>query len=170
MPLDAPRIFGAVLLATLAMLSLLIGVVIGLFAKPSRRINAIVMAFGTGALIQALALELAFEGAERLITENHLSGLASWLWVAAGFALGGILYYLGDRRLEQYGAALRHPALTKLYLLRQKRQQSAALLTRLAQVDLLRALPPDTAQYKGLARARASLADWLTLAAVRGGR
>ena len=143
MPLDAPRIFGAVLLATLAMLSLLVGVVIGLFAKPSRRINAIVMAFGTGALIQALALELAFEGAERLITENHLSGLASWLWVAAGFALGGILYYLGDRRLEQYGAALRHPALTKLYLLRQKRQQSAALLTRLAQVDLLRALPPE---------------------------
>jgi len=143
MPLDAPRIFGAVLLATLAMLSLLVGVVIGLFAKPSRRTNAIVMAFGTGALIQALALELAFEGAERLITENHLSGLASWLWVAAGFALGGILYYLGDRRLEQYGAALRHPALTKLYLLRQKRQQSAALLTRLAQVDLLRALPPE---------------------------
>ena len=33
--------------------------------------------------------------------------------------------------------------------------------------EVLRALPPETAQYKGLARARASLADWLTLAAVR---
>ncbi len=143
MPLDPARIFGAVLLATLAMLSLLVGVVIGLFAQPSRRINAIIMAFGTGALIQALALELAFEGAERLIREDHLSGLISWLWVAAGFALGGILYYLGDRRLERYGAALRHPALAKLYLLRQKQQQSAALLTRLAQVDLLRSLPPE---------------------------
>ena len=143
MPLDAARIFGAVLLATLAMLSLLVGVGIGLFAKPSRRTNAIIMAFGTGALIQALALELAFEGAERLIREDHLSGLLSWLWVAAGFTAGGILYYLGDRRLERYGAALRHPALAKLYLLRQKQQQSAALLTRLAQVELLRSLPPE---------------------------
>ncbi len=143
MPLDFPRIFGAVLLAMLAMASLLLGVVIGLFAKPSRRTNAIVMAFGTGALIQALALELAFEGAERLMTEDHLSGLASWLWVASGFALGGVLYYLGDCRLERYGAALRHPALTKLYLLRKKREQSAPLLARLAQVDLLRSLPPE---------------------------
>ena len=112
MPLDFPHIAGAVLLATLAMLSLLVGVGVGLFAKPSQRTNAIVMAFGTGALIQALALELAFEGAERLMTEDRLSGLASWLWVAAGFVLGGVLYYLGDRRLERYGAALRHRALT----------------------------------------------------------
>ena len=143
MLLDPSRIVGAVLLATLAMLSLLIGVIIGLYGKPSQRTNAIVMAFGTGALIQALALELAFEGAERLMTEDRLSGLASWLWVASGFVLGGVLYYLGDRRLERYGAALRHPALAKLYLLRQKREQSAALLARLARVDLLRSLPPE---------------------------
>ncbi|MFO1423707.1 MAG: cyclic nucleotide-binding domain-containing protein [Candidatus Competibacteraceae bacterium] len=143
MTFDLSRMLGAMLLATLAMLSLLVGVGIGLFAQPSRRTNAIIMALGTGALIQALALELAFEGAERLIREAHLSGLASWLWVATGFALGGIAYYLGDRRLERYGAALRHPALAKLYLLRQKRQCSAALLARLAQVDLLRSLPPE---------------------------
>jgi CRP-like cAMP-binding protein len=143
MPLDPYRTLGAVLLATLAMLSLLVGVIIGLYGKPSQRTNAIVMAFGTGALIQALALELAFEGAERLMTEDRLSGLASWAWVASGFVLGGVLYYLGDRRLERYGAALRHPALTKLYLLRQKREQSAALLARLAQVELLRSLPPE---------------------------
>lgn len=143
MSLDSSAVLGAVLLATLAMLSLPAGVVIGLYGKPSQRTNAIIMAFGTGALIQALALELAFEGAQRLMVESHLSGLASWFWVAAGFALGGVLYYLGDRRLEQYGAALRHPALTKLFLLRKKREQSAALLARLARVDLLRSLPPE---------------------------
>lgn len=55
MPLDFSRIFGAVLLATLAMLSLLVGVGIGLLAKPSQRTNAIIMVFGTGALIQAVA-------------------------------------------------------------------------------------------------------------------
>lgn len=143
MSLDPARLFGAVLLAMLAMLSLLVGVVIGLYGKPSQRANAIIMAFGTGALIQALALELAFEGAQRLMAQGQLSGLASWLWVAAGFALGGLLYYLGDRRLEHHGAALRHPALTKLFLLRKKREQSASLLARLARVDLLRSLPPE---------------------------
>ena len=95
MPLDPFRILGAALLATLAMTSLLIGVVIGLYGRPSRRTNAIIMAFGTGALIQALALELAFEGAERLIEEAHLSGLVSWCWVAAGFVLGGVFLYSG---------------------------------------------------------------------------
>ncbi|MFO7640403.1 MAG: cyclic nucleotide-binding domain-containing protein [Candidatus Competibacteraceae bacterium] len=142
-PLDPSRILGATLLATLAMTSLLIGVVIGLYGRPSRRTNAIIMAFGTGALIQALALELAFEGAERLMVEAHLSGLVSWGWVAAGFMAGGVLYSLGNRWLERYGAALRHPALTKLYLLRQKREHSAELLARLARVDLLRSLPPE---------------------------
>lgn len=143
MPFDPSRILGAVLLATLAMASLLVGVAVGLFRTPPPRTNAIIMAFGTGALIQALALELAFEGAERLMTEGHLGGIASWLWVAAGFTIGGVLYYLGDRRLERYGAALRHPALARLYLLRKKREQSATLLARLAQVDLLRSLPPE---------------------------
>ena len=142
-PLDPSRILGATALATLAMTSLLIGVVIGLYGRPSRRTNAIIMAFGTGALIQALALELAFEGAERLMVEAHLSGLVSWGWVAAGFMAGGVLYSLGNRWLERYGAALRHPALTKLYLLRQKRERSAELLARLARVDLLRSLPPE---------------------------
>ncbi len=142
-PLDPSRVFGAVLLATLAMLSLLAGVVIGLYGKPSQRTNAIVMAFGTGALIQALALELAFEGARRLMVESGLSGIASWFWVAAGFTLGGVLYYLSDRRLERYGAALRHPALAKLFLSRKRRERSAALLARLARVDLLRSLPPE---------------------------
>ncbi len=37
MTLDLSRMLGAMLLATLAMLSLLVGVGIGLFARPSRR-------------------------------------------------------------------------------------------------------------------------------------
>lgn len=143
MSFEPTRLLGAVLLALLAMSSLLVGVIIGLYGKPSRRANAIVMAFGTGALIQALSLELAFQGAQRLQLESHLSGIASWFWVAVGFALGGVLYYLGDCRLERYGAALRHPALAKLFLLRKKREQSASLLSRLARVDLLRSLPPE---------------------------
>ena len=143
MNVDLLRMFGAAFMATLAMMSLIIGVCIGLFFTPSRRTNAIIMAFGTGALIQALALELAFEGAERLIQEAHLGGIMSWLWVSVGFFAGGGMYYLANRILEKKGAALRHPALAKLYVLKKKREESAAILSRLAKVELVRSLPPE---------------------------
>ena len=143
MNLDYARIAGAVLLSVLAMSSLLLGVAIGLYAKPSQRLTAIIMAFGTGALIHALAVELAAEGAHRLIHESHLAGIAAWGCVAAGFIAGGVLYHLGDRKLEQHGASLRHPALAKLHVERRHREKSAGMLARLAKVELLRALPPE---------------------------
>lgn len=143
MEINGSTIFGAVSMALLAMMSLIMGVFIGLYAKPSRRVNAIIMAFGTGALIQALSLELAYEGAERLIHHAGLSGFTSWMWVAAGFIVGGGMYYLGNRFLEQRGAALRHPAMAKLFLLNKKREESAAILGRLSKIELVRSLPPE---------------------------
>jgi CRP-like cAMP-binding protein len=136
-------VLGAVLLAILAMASLIVGVAVGLYLKPSQRTNAIIMAFGTGALIQALALELAYEGAERLVEHGHANDLIPWLWVASGFIAGGLIYYLVNRILDERGAALRHPALAKQYVLKKKQQESAALLERLSKVELLRSLPPE---------------------------
>lgn len=143
MDIDVLKAASAALMASLGMTSLLIGVMLGLYARPSWRTNAIIMAFGTGALIQALASELAFEGTERLIHEAHYSGLLAWSWVAAGFVMGGVLYYFGNRQLDQYGASLRHPALAKAYLMRKKRENSEELLSHLSQVSLLRSLPPE---------------------------
>ncbi|MEK7748603.1 MAG: cyclic nucleotide-binding domain-containing protein [Bacteroidota bacterium] len=130
-------------MAIMAMTSLIIGALIGVYVKPSQRTNAVIMAFGTGALIQALALELAYEGAERLIHVAHLGGIASWLWVAAGFIAGGTVYYAANRFLEQRGSALRHPALSKLYMLNKKREESAEILEKLAKIELVRSLPPE---------------------------
>lgn len=130
-------------MAVLAMLSLIVGVVIGVYVKPSQRTNAVIMAFGTGALIQALTLELAYEGAERLIHHAHLDGVMSWLWVAAGFIAGGTVYYVANRILEERGAALRHPAMAKLYMLNKKRKESAAILASLSRIELVRSLPPE---------------------------
>lgn len=140
---DLVRIISASAMAVLAMVSLLLGAVLGLFSRPSQKTIAIVMAFGTGALIQALAVDLAFEGAERLVHETHRSGVESWFWVAGGFAAGGIIYYAGNRLIDRMGGALRHPALSKLFLLKKKREESAAILARLAKVELLRSLPPE---------------------------
>ena len=136
-------ILGAASMAVLAMTSLLIGAFVGVYGKPSQRTNAVIMAFGTGALIQALALELAYEGAERLMHQTHLDGLTSWTWVAAGFIAGGAMYYVANRILEARGAALRHPAMSKLYMLNKKRKESEAILKSLAKIELVRSLPPE---------------------------
>ncbi len=48
-----------------------------------------------------------------------------------------------NKWLENKGAAIRHPALAKLYYLRQKRQDTDIILTQLAKVELVRALPPE---------------------------
>jgi CRP-like cAMP-binding protein len=134
---------GAAGMAVLAMTSLIVGSVIGVYVKPSQRTNAVIMAFGTGALIQALALELAYEGAERLVHHAHLDGVSSWLWVAGGFVAGGTMYYVANLILEQRGAAMRHPAMAKLYILNKKREESAAILASLSKIDLVRSLPPE---------------------------
>ncbi|HWP81700.1 MAG TPA: cyclic nucleotide-binding domain-containing protein [Bacteroidota bacterium] len=140
---EPTRVLIAAAMAVAAMISLLIGASVGLFFRPSHKVNAIIMAFGTGALIQALAVELAFEGAERLVHQAHLNGVMSWLWVAGGFAAGGSIYYIGNRIIDQMGGALRHPALAKLFLLEKKREESAAVLSRLSKIDLVRSLPPE---------------------------
>ncbi|MFH0990909.1 MAG: cyclic nucleotide-binding domain-containing protein [bacterium] len=136
-------VLGATAMAVLAMSALVIGALIGVFSHPSQRVNAIVMAFGTGALIQAVALELAYDNAEQLIHKAHLTGIESWFWVTIGFITGGVVYYLANRMLERRGAALRHPALTKAFLINKKRSESVAILERLSKIELVRSLPPE---------------------------
>ncbi|MCX5826485.1 MAG: hypothetical protein NTV58_00555 [Deltaproteobacteria bacterium] len=87
--IDISRVVSASAMAVIAMTSLVFGALVGFYTRSSQKVGAMIMAFGTGALIQALALQLAFEGAERLMHKAHLSGIQSWLWVAGGFIVGG---------------------------------------------------------------------------------
>lgn len=141
--IDIVRVGMAAFLALAAMVSLILGAAIGLYARPSQKLQAMIMAFGTGALIQALALQLAQEGAERLIQSAGFSGFLSWVWVAGGFAAGGTIYYIGNRVIDKWGGALRHPAMAKLYLLNKKREESTGILQKLSRIDLVRSLPPE---------------------------
>lgn len=110
------RVALAALVAAIAASSLLVGAALGVFSKPSQRVVAVVMAFGSGALIQALAVELAFEGAERLTRDHLFSPAESWLWVATGFILGGYVYHEANRVIEKRGGHLRKPARMKAFL------------------------------------------------------
>lgn len=79
----------------LATSSLLIGALLALVRTWSPRIVGLVLAFGAGALISAVAFELALEG-------DAVGGFA---WLAAGIALGALTYYLLDGVVERLGDA-----------------------------------------------------------------
>ncbi len=73
--------------------ALLIGAVVGLRARPGQRLIGVVMAFGSGVLISALAFELTDESFNR-------GGTAA---LAAGLAAGGLCFFAGDWVLDHRG-------------------------------------------------------------------
>jgi ZIP family zinc transporter len=72
--------------------SLLLGAAIALVARPGSRVVGLTIAFGSGALIAAVAYELVLEGFQ---TD---AGFA-----AAGFAGGAFAFYLGDWAIDRRG-------------------------------------------------------------------
>jgi ZIP family zinc transporter len=77
--------------------TLIVGALIGLYARISRQVVALVLAFGVGALISALAFDL---------TEEAFRG-GGTLSVAIGLGAGALTYYAGDQLLSHRGAARR---------------------------------------------------------------
>jgi ZIP family zinc transporter len=71
--------------------ALLIGAAIGIWAHISRRVVALVMGFGAGALVSALSFDLTAEALEQ-------GGATA---TALGLALGGIVFFLGDLAIER---------------------------------------------------------------------
>jgi zinc transporter, ZIP family len=78
-----------------AALALVVGALIGLTGRVPRRWVALVMAYGAGALISALAYDL---------TEDAFTH-GGTLPVAAGLAAGALVYFAGDQLLHKEGAA-----------------------------------------------------------------
>src|SRR6188474_3874969 len=86
-----PEIVLASLLGLATTSSAMIGIAVGLYVPISKRLLGCILAFASGGLISALAIELAFNGAVQL---HHLgfSVGAAWLLVGSGFAIGAIIY------------------------------------------------------------------------------
>src|SRR5215212_12219355 len=73
--------------------ALVVGAVIGLMAKASQRMIGVVMAFGAGVLISALAFELTDEAFRRGGTDA----------VAIGLAAGAVAFFVGDWIVDRRG-------------------------------------------------------------------
>jgi ZIP family zinc transporter len=85
----------AALWGVIASSSLTIGSLLTFWLKPGRRIIGLIMAFGAGTLISAIAYDLVEEAAD--------SGRA--LALAAGLALGAITFFIGDWWVDRAGGA-----------------------------------------------------------------
>ena len=136
-----PLLFAAALgLGTTS--SCMLGAAIGLYCPLSKRVLACVLAFAAGALISALAIELAFQSVQELRHRGFSLG-AGWAFAGGGFALGATIYYWISRYLEAKGAAIRSPARFREYAREQKRQDAEELIGLLSRCNLLRHLPAD---------------------------
>ncbi len=80
--------------------ALLIGAVIGYYFNVSKRVNAGVMAFGSGVLISALTIELMLEAV-------HQGGFIA---AATGFVGGAVIYTAANRILTKQGVKHRKRA------------------------------------------------------------
>jgi len=77
--------------------SLLIGATAGLFLRISRRAIGVIMAFGAGVLVSAVAFELTEEAYD-------IGGADA---VALGLGAGAIAFFLGDAWIDRMGGAMR---------------------------------------------------------------
>jgi CRP-like cAMP-binding protein len=132
-------------LGVVATSSNIIGAALGLYFPLSKRSLSLLLAFASGALISALVIDLAYQGA----IELHGRGLnirETWLIVGGGFAAGAIVYYVAALYLERKGAAIRYPTRFREYARERKRQDTAETVQLLSRSDLLRHLPPQAIQ------------------------
>jgi ZIP family zinc transporter len=74
--------------------SLVLGALCASYLKISRRLLGLIMAFGVGVLISAVAFELA----EEAFTTTH----SAWA-IAVGLAAGALVFFIGDTVIDKMG-------------------------------------------------------------------
>jgi zinc transporter, ZIP family len=77
--------------------SLIVGAVIALHSKPSERTLGLVMAFGAGVLLSAVAYDLVLEAVE----------ISGGVGIALGVAAGALTFFVGDRMIDAAGGGNR---------------------------------------------------------------
>jgi zinc transporter ZupT len=113
--------------------SLPLGALAALGWTPRPRAVASMMAFGGGALLAALTLDLVGEAVHRG---------AFWA-LAVGCLLGCALFVVLNQIVNAQGGFLRKAATTVRYLTSQKTEHVRTLAQRLSEVPLFRELPPE---------------------------
>lgn len=117
-------------------LSLPLGALLGVWIKLPPRAIAGLMAFGAGALLAALTLQLIGPAIER-------SGFSP---IAIGCMIGCAVFVILDQILNSQGAFLRKTSTMVSHLRKKKQRHVTDMIDRLSKTDILRSLPPEEIQ------------------------
>lgn len=123
----------------LSAFSLPAGAMIGLAWNPQKKINSAFMAFGAGALLFALTIEL-FSHAPHAV---HEYGTWAMIAVVGGAILGGLFFDMLNRVLNNMGAFHRKLSSAKRYVAKLKFSRALKLLEELGHIKALAKLPPE---------------------------
>ncbi|MEW6409732.1 MAG: cyclic nucleotide-binding domain-containing protein [Nitrospirota bacterium] len=145
----------ALLLGGLSAVSLPMGAMLGVLWKPKAWVTAALTAFGAGALLAALSVELVAptalavmgQGASGSNVEVHGgSALVALFALLVGSIVGGILFIVLDQLLNAKGGYLRKTATTITYLSQRRKRRTERMLHRLGQIEFFRNIPPEHVQ------------------------
>ena len=114
-------------------ISLPVGSIIGILFKPKSRVLSAIMSFGAGALLSALSFELVYNAFKN----------AGFVPLAAGAILGGVLFDLLNKMLNEKGAFLRKAATITKFLSVLKKEKVKNMFERLHKISAFYALPPE---------------------------
>lgn len=123
----------SLLFGLLSAVSLPLGALTLMLWKPRDRVVAALMAFGGGALLAALTIDLVGNA----LSHGHFHPLA------AGCIVGGLFFVLLDFAVNSKGGFLRKRSTTETWFKRKKTKEFKTLLAQLSKMALFRKLPPE---------------------------
>lgn len=137
----------AILLGGLSAASLPLGSLVGLRTNPRSLSISILAAFGAGALIAALSVELVAPTVAALekesVASHHGDPHANFFALVVGAILGGVLFVVLDQIVNAHGGFLRKTATSIAFFQTGKRRRMQKLLEDLSRFPLLQSVATD---------------------------
>jgi CRP-like cAMP-binding protein len=134
----------AMLLGALSAVSLPLGSLVGLYATFKPRTIAILAAFGAGALLAALSVELVAPTVFALNSESgaahHGNPSTNFFLLLMGLFVGGAVFVVLDQLVNAHGGFLRKTATTITYFRIDKRKRHERLVKELGEIPFLQSI------------------------------
>ena len=144
---SARCIVWAVLLGGISAFAFPLGSIVGLYAKLRQGAISTLTAFGAGALIAALTVELVAPTVLALAMPAevgcHVNPRMHFYAMIIGAVCGGCLFVMLDRIVNAYGGFLRKTSQTINYFTARKHKRQTQMLRDMAPFPLVKDLPPN---------------------------
>jgi zinc transporter ZupT len=146
---SAVYVVWALTLGAVSAVSLPLGSLVGLNVRFGQRYIAILAAFGAGALIAALAVELVAPNALALTEPDHAEAghaRANFLALLVGGVVGGLLFVTLDAVVNKQGGYLRKTSTTLAHMAERRRDHVREVMQAVLEVRPFDTLPTEMAE------------------------